>query len=198
MPGLANALLLGGMAYLLGSISFAVFLTRWKTGIDVRTQGSGHAGATNAMRTAGWGVGILVAVLDVGKGFLAVYMARQFGNLHWAPAIAAFMVCVGHCWPIFAGFQGGMGVGCAVGTMLAVWPFGFVLAVGLGALLQLTLRHSARANFFTGLLVAPVWALAGGKGPVVAVAVGAGVVVAYRALSDWRRVYRELWLDRER
>ena len=65
------------LSYVLGSIPFALWITRWKAGIDVRQAGSGHAGATNAMRAAGWWVGILVMALDLGKGFLALQLARS-------------------------------------------------------------------------------------------------------------------------
>jgi glycerol-3-phosphate acyltransferase PlsY len=187
----------GIIAYLLGSIPFALLVTRWKAGIDVRSIGSGHATATNTMRIAGWLPGILVMRLDVAKGYLAVWLALRFGDWSWTPALAASMVVIGHCWPIFARFRGGMGLGCGGGGLIAMWPFGFVLALGLGAALQLIIRHSARANVVTGLLLAPLW-IAFGATPEQWVLAGvAGVIVAYRALSDWNRVYRELWWDRE-
>lgn len=186
-----------GLAYLMGSLSFATWMTRWKTGIDVRSIGSHHATATNTMRAAGWAAGIVVMVLDVAKGFLAAWLALRFGGWSYAPALAAGMVIVGHCWPLFADFRGGMGMGSGSGALLAVWPLGFVLAIGLGAALQLIIRHSARANVVAGLLVAPVWIIFGAEPQIWSVAAVAGLVVAYRALSDWNRVYRELWWDRE-
>jgi glycerol-3-phosphate acyltransferase PlsY len=187
----------GAMAYALGSISFALLVTRWKAGIDVRSVGSGHASGTNTMRAAGWGAGILVAVLDFGKGYLAVWLAQQLGGVGLTTAVAAGAVVIGHCWPIFAGFRGGMGVGSGSGALLAIWPLGFILAVGLGVSLQLIVHHSARANVFTGILLTPLWALFGAPWPQLVTAVAVGLVVSLRALSDWRRVYSELWLDRE-
>lgn len=196
MEDVLRTLLTAGFAYLLGSLSFAVWITRWKTGIDVRTVGSHHATATNTMRTAGWAAGIVVMVLDVAKGFLAVWLALRFGGWRFAPAVAVGLVVVGHCWPMFAGFRGGMGMGSGSGGLLAVWPFGFVLAIGLGAACQLIIRHSARANVVTGLLLSPLWIVFGAHPQAWSVAAVAGLVVAYRALSDWDRVYRELWWDR--
>jgi glycerol-3-phosphate acyltransferase PlsY len=148
------------------------------------------------MRAAGWGPGILVAVLDVGKGYLAALIAQRLGGVGLATAIAAGAVVIGHCWPIFAGFRGGMGVGCGAGALLAIWPLGFILTLGLGVSLQLILHHSARANVLTGILVTPLWVIFGAAWPWLITAAAVGIVVSLRALSDWNRVYTELWLDR--
>jgi glycerol-3-phosphate acyltransferase PlsY len=196
MVELLKVLAMGIVAYSLGSISFSVMITRWKAGIDVRSVGSGHAGATNTMRAAGWIAGILVLVLDIGKGYLAVWLARQWVASPWGMVVAAGMVIVGHCWPIFAGFRGGMGMASGGGALLAIWPLGLVLAVGVGALSQLVVRHSARANVITGVLVMPLWALFGANALTLVAAAVVGVLVALRARSDWYREYRELWWDR--
>ena len=197
MVCLLKALVAGAIGYGLGSIPFAMLITRWKAGIDVRNVGSGHAGATNTMRTAGWGAGILVAALDIAKGYVAVWLAQRLGGSEYMLALAAGMVVIGHCWPLFAAFRGGMGMASGGGALLAIWPLGFALAVGLAVLLQLVIRHSARANFFTGLLLAPLWALFGVSGPLLVITGVVGVIISCRALSDWQRVYKELWLDRE-
>jgi glycerol-3-phosphate acyltransferase PlsY len=186
----------GCLAYVLGSISFALLVTRWKAQIDVRTIGSGHATATNTMRAAGWMAGILVMVLDFTKGFLAVWFAQSVLDSVWGAVFAAGMVVIGHCWPFYVGFRGGMGMASGGGALCAIWPLGFVMAVGLGALLQLTVRHSAKANSLTGILLAPLWALFGVSMDALAAAGIVGFVLAIRAASDWRRVYRELWWDR--
>lgn len=173
-----------------------MLVTRWQNGVDVRAVGSGHAGATNVLRAAGWLPGVLVAVLDLAKGLLAVRLAASWGS--GATALAALAVVAGHCWPLFAGFRGGMGVATTGGILLALWPLGFVVAVGLEAALTLLLRHSARANVICGLAVGPLfWVF--GPSPAAAIpAALAGALVTLRALGDRRRVYSELWLDRER
>ena len=186
----------GIIAYVIGSISFALLVTRWKTQIDVRTIGSGHATATNTMRAAGWMAGILVLVLDFAKGFLVVWFAQSVLDSVWGAVIAAGMVVIGHCWPFYAEFRGGMGMASGGGALCAIWPLGFVMAVGLGALLQLVVRHSARANSLTGLLLAPLWLPFGVPLESLVAAGIVGLVIAIRAVSDWRREYRELWWDR--
>ena len=185
------------IAYLLGSIPFALFVTRMKAGVDVRSLGSGHAGATNTMRAAGWIAGIIVLLADIGKGYLAVWLAVSYGGTVAAPIAAGACVVIGHCGPVFAGFRGGMGMASGGGALLAVWPLGFVLAVGLGAALQLLIKHSARANIVTGLLLMPLWLIFKVDIAQLGVALAVGLVISGRALSDWNRVYRELWFDRE-
>lgn len=184
------------LAYLIGSIPFALLLGRWRVGIDVRDQGSGHAGATNLMRAAGFGYGGVAALLALGKGVLATRLAMSLGP-EWAVPLAAGMAVTGHCWTFLARFRGGMGVATAAGALLAVWPLGLVLAVGLDAFLILILRHAARANVVSGLALAPLFLLFGGSRLSIGVALVVGLVIALRGRVDWNRQYRELWLDRE-
>jgi glycerol-3-phosphate acyltransferase PlsY len=198
MPAVLGALGLTVLAYLLASIPFGVILGRLATGDDIRQHGSGHAGATNVMRQAGWGVAILAAALDVAKAFLGVWLARRLGGSPWVLALAAVAAVAGHCWPIFAGFRGGMGLSAVAGALLALYPFGLLIGLGLALAGTLILRHSARGNLAAGLLIGPLVWWASGSAPIGLAATVAGLVVAIRSLSDWRRVYKELWLDRER
>jgi len=110
------------LAYLLGSLSFSYFIVRWLRGIDVRTVGSGNAGATNVLRTAGKGPAILTLLLDVGKGSLAVGVTR-LADLDpvWVGLAATAVVC-GHVFPVFSGFRGGKGVATAAGALLVLSP----------------------------------------------------------------------------
>ena len=183
-------------AYLFGSLPFAIWVTRWRKGIDIRQAGSYHATATNTLRQAGLGAGILVALLDIAKGFAAVYLARILGNSPWVVPLCAAFAVVGHCWPLFAGFRGGMGLAVSGGALLAVNPLAFLVGVGLLVALVLTLRHSARASVLAGLLVPWVNWVLGMRGVVFWVALAVGLVFALRFLEDWNRQYRELWLDR--
>jgi glycerol-3-phosphate acyltransferase PlsY len=218
-----NALWIGLVAYLIGSLPFAIIVGRLVARVDVRSQGSGHAGATNVMRTAGWGAGILVLVLDLGKGALIMVLSLRFAATSWIWPIAAALGVAGHCWPIWAGFRGGMGMAVGGGMLLLMWPLGFAIGLVVVITCQLIIHHSARANFATGLLLGPVWLLfawltfqlnpacfskvvsVGLEGsilwasaPLAATAAAAGLVIAIRALADWTRVYKELWLDRDR
>jgi len=110
------------LAYGLGSLSFSYWIVRWLKGIDVRTVGSGNAGATNVLRAAGKGPAVLTLLLDVAKGGLAVWVAR-FADLDsaWIGLAATAVVC-GHVFPVFSGFRGGKGVATAIGALLVVSP----------------------------------------------------------------------------
>ncbi|MEA2692894.1 MAG: acyl phosphate:glycerol-3-phosphate acyltransferase [Acidobacteriota bacterium] len=130
-PALDFALVAG--AYLLGSISWSYLLVRLLQGRDIRTVGSGNAGATNAMRAAGKGTGAAVLLLDVGKGAAAIAAARAFGALPAVVGAAAVAVVLGHVYPVFFGFRGGKGVATSAGAMGALAP----LALGLTLLVFL-------------------------------------------------------------
>lgn len=186
------------LAYLSGSLPFSIWITRFVKNVDVRDSGSGHATTTNTIRQAGFGWGALVLLLDITKGFLPTYLAAEFSGEVWVIALTATAAVIGHCWPVFAQFRGGMGLATAGGCILALNPLGFLICLGLLILLVLAVRHSARASVFAGILIAPVLWLFNIRDVTFWVGVGVGVVIAFRFLIDWNRKYRELWLDREK
>ena len=132
-PILLAALLLAAAAaaaYLLGSIDFGVVVSRRVYREDVRSKGSGNAGATNMLRTYGKAAAALTLAGDLGKGVLAVALGRLLFGLctvspEWAVyggyVAAIFAVC-GHLWPVWFGFKGGKGVAVAAGAILATEP----------------------------------------------------------------------------
>ena len=188
----------GILGYLCGSLPFAVWITRLVKGVDVRAAGSGHATTTNTIRQAGLLPGALVFFLDVAKGFAPTWLALHYAPAAWIAALTAALAVVGHCWPLFAGFRGGMGLAPANGGMLAAFPFAIFIAYAMLGLLTLILRHSARASVVTGILIAPLFWLVGLRGPILWIATAVGLVGACRFLIDWNRIYHELWVDREK
>lgn len=127
-------------SYLLGSISFSLLVVRWLEGTDIRSLGSGNAGATNVLRATGKGPAVLVLLLDVAKGALAVWMARALeapGPVVGACAVAAV---AGHVFPVYYGFRGGKGVATATGAMAGLAPVPALGAVVLFVLLVATTR----------------------------------------------------------
>jgi acyl phosphate:glycerol-3-phosphate acyltransferase len=185
-------------AYLVGSLTPSIWITRLVKGVDVRDSGSGHATTTNTIRQIGFGWGILVLVLDIAKGFIPTRLALTYAPVAWIVPLTAAFAVIGHCWPIFANFRGGMGLATAGGAILAVSWLGFVLGLGLLILLTLIIRHSARASVAMGILLAPVLYFLGLRGEVIWIAIAIGMVISIRFLIDWNRQYRELWLDREK
>ena len=120
-------------AYLLGSVVGSLVVGRVRGGVDIRTQGSGNAGATNAVRTQGWRFAIWVIVIDVAKGWLAAAVLPRLvlpGVAPAAPALAvwlaaacAFAAIVGHVFPMWHGFRGGKGVATLVGAYAGLEAF---------------------------------------------------------------------------
>jgi glycerol-3-phosphate acyltransferase PlsY len=193
-----TSILLPLLGYLAGSLPFSIWITRLAKGVDVRDAGSGHATTTNTIRQAGFGWGALVLLLDIAKGLLPTYLAVKFSGELWVIAATAALAVVGHCWPIFAQFRGGMGLATFGGAILALNPLAFLICLASLILFVLIIRHSARATVFAGVAMAPILWVFNIRDVVFWVAVLGGLVIALRFLIDWNRKYRELWLDREK
>lgn len=195
-------ILLPILGYLSGSLPFSIWVTRYARNVDVRDAGSGHATTTNTIRQAGFGWGALVLILDIAKGFLPTYLALLFVGWDEIPSymvpVTAALAVVGHCWPVFAQFRGGMGLATFGGSLLAVNWLAFMIGLGLLIALLLITRHGARASVFTGILIAPAFWVFSLRGTEFWIAIAGGIVIALRFTIDWNRKYRELWLDREK
>src|ERR1051325_5508592 len=126
-----NALLVVAVAYLLGAIPFGYLLVKWKTGGDVRAGGSGNIGATNVLRTTGRAAGFATLLLDIGKGFLAVWLAGRWtaNDPAWM-SVAAVAVMAGHAYPVFLRFHGGKAVASFVGAFLCLTPLAWAAEGG--------------------------------------------------------------------
>lgn len=186
------------LAYLSGSLPFAIWITRWTNGTDIRESGSGHMTTTNTIRQAGWVAGILVFLLDTAKGFLPVYLAIYLGFPDWSIALTAVFAVIGHCWPVFAQFRGGRGLAVTGGSLLAASLAGFLVSVAVLIFFVLVTRHAARGSLFAALILPFVLWVVGLRGTVIWISIPVGLVVAGRFAIDWQRKYRELWLDREK
>ena len=144
-------------AYLLGSISFGILMSRAFGLPDPRTVGSGNPGATNVLRSGKKAAAALTLLGDALKGWLAVWLAMHYDLLMWQVCAVALAVFIGHLYPIYYGFKGGKGVATALGVMLAV-----SLWLGLAALLTWLLvavifRYSSLAAILAAAL-APIYA----------------------------------------
>jgi acyl phosphate:glycerol-3-phosphate acyltransferase len=138
MSPLAVRILFAAGAYLLGSFPTGYLFFRRSERRDIRGFGSGATGATNVLRLKGWRLALPVALIDMAKGFLPAVLAARFFPGPAFPALCASLAVIGHCFPLYIGFQGGKGVATAAGAMLALAPLQaagalwvFVMAVGL-------------------------------------------------------------------
>ncbi len=121
-------------AYLIGSLSFAVIVSKFYGMDDPRTYGSGNPGATNVLRSGKKKAAALTLLGDALKGWLAVCLALwlqdALGLSHTTIALVAVAALVGHMWPVFFGFKGGKGVATAAGVLLALsWPLALLTAL---------------------------------------------------------------------
>lgn len=185
----ATAALLVGVAYLLGSLSFAVLLVRRATGKDIRTEGSGNAGATNVLRSHGKALALAVAALDVGKGAAAVLLVRLATADSRYAAAAGFAAVLGHVFPVFYGFRGGKGVATAVGAFLALAPLATLVCVGVFVAVIALTRYVSVGSMIAIVLLPPV---AGGlfhaSPPIVAAAAATAILVVLKHRENLKRL----------
>ena len=124
------------LAYFIGNISPSIILGKL-AGVDIKKEGSGNAGTTNALRVLGKKAAVITLLIDVFKGVFAVFIGMHFGN-YTIGTVCALAVFCGHIWPCLYNFKGGKGVATAFGAIMAVnWCLGVlalgVVAVGLAA-----------------------------------------------------------------
>jgi len=133
------------IGYALGSISFSVIFSKKIAGFDLREKGSGNAGSTNALRTAGKKVAALTLVCDILKGIVAILLSILIGNIFKYEnvavlvQIAAVAAIIGHTFPVFFGFKGGKGVATSLGVLLLVnWKIGLICLIFALVLMAIT------------------------------------------------------------
>jgi acyl phosphate:glycerol-3-phosphate acyltransferase len=183
-------LLAAAIAYVLGAIPFGYLLVKMSTGADVRTGGSGNIGATNVMRTTGRAAGIGTLLLDIGKGYLAVWIAGYLSDRNvMTMCVATLAVMAGHAYPIFLGFKGGKAVASFVGAFLRLTP------VALGAVLVVFVVVVAWTRFISMASVVSaatfplaVWLMHKDVTMLVTAAI-AGIFIIYKHSSNIRRLH---------
>jgi acyl phosphate:glycerol-3-phosphate acyltransferase len=178
------------IAYLLGAIPFGYLLTRFTTGKDVRTEGSGNIGATNVLRAAGRGAGLATLILDMAKGFAAVWIAGWLtdGSSGWM-ADAALAVMVGHAFPIFLGFKGGKAVATFFGAFLYLTPIPALAALIVFVITVTVTRYiSAGSILASATFPLGVWLIQHATLNEVVAAVIAAAIVVYRHKDNMKRM----------
>ena len=142
---MAAYIIVGIVAYLIGSINFSVIISKKMAGFDVREKGSGNAGATNMLRSVGKKAAALTLLCDALKGVIAILFAVIVGKIAknsdkaLLVQIAGILVVVGHTFPIFFGFKGGKGVATSLGVLLMTnWQIGLICLVFALVLMVLT------------------------------------------------------------
>ena len=182
-------------AYLLGSISFSVVIVKLIQGLDVRTVGSGNAGATNVLRAAGRKAGAAVLALDITKGVTAVVVPRVLDAPPSVVGSAAVAVVLGHVYPVFFGFRGGKGVATSAGALGALAPVAMALGLVLFAAVVTWKRYVSVGSMITAAAF-PLLAWAGHRlgwsdygGPwLLGSAAAIALLILIRHASNLRRL----------
>ncbi len=185
------------IAYLLGSIPTAIIVGKSFFGIDIRTVGSGNAGATNTIRTFGLKVGIPVLLFDILKGFLAVKLSIFLNS----PALSENLVeiykivlgtaaVLGHVFPVFASFRGGKGVATLVGVLIAIYPLSFLIILGCFILIMILSRIVSLSSIICSILFPfiEILILHETRLPLIMLAIGVAVFIPYTHRENIKRL----------
>ena len=180
------------VAYLIGSLSFAVIISRLMGLSDPRTYGSGNPGATNVLRSGNKVAAVLTLVFDALKGYVPVLLVAIYGGRYGlgegTAALVGLAAFLGHLWPVFFRFQGGKGVATAAGALLAINPM-------LGAATLLTwlivaafFRYSSLASIVSAVFAPFYQALIWGPEPMLVALVGMSLLLVWRHEPNIRKL----------
>ena len=196
MPDTANptiviALLIA--AYLVGSVPFAVVVSKIFGLADPRSYGSGNPGATNVLRSGNKAAAALTLAGDAAKGWLAVWFAARIGASPLVVALVALAVFLGHLYPLFLGFKGGKGVATALGVLLAIQPWLGVATALTWLIIAAFMRYSSLAAIVAAVF-APCFYLLGGvlvwqaQRPIAVAIVAIALTLVYRHRANIGRL----------
>ena len=177
-------------AFLCGSVPFGLLLVKVAGKGDVREHGSGNIGATNVSRVGGKALGLLTLLLDIAKGFLPVFVAKQLGWGETALSLLALSAVLGHVFTPWLKFQGGKGVATALGGALA-FRAGMVLpALGVFIVLLLVFRYVSLGSVLSAVALPLVLAWRGGPPPVLILWAALSLLVVIKHHENIRRLLK--------
>jgi glycerol-3-phosphate acyltransferase PlsY len=185
-----SAALLILAAYLLGSLSGSLLLGKLR-GVDIRTQGSGNAGGTNAFRTQGLKFALGVVVIDIGKGALAAWLGLRFAeapDAAWLAYATAFAAVVGHVWPLWHGFRGGKGAATVIGATLVLWPSAVPVLLAVWIAVLVLTGYVGLGTVLAGLALATLATITHAAMPRLAFTLAAAALLAWTHRSNLARL----------
>ena len=196
------------LGYIIGSIPFGLLIVKSKTGKDIRTIESGRTGGTNAVRAAGFGAGLLTAILDILKGAASVWLAQTLlpenDLIHVLAPLAAIL---GHNYSLFlinrdengkVRFHGGAGGAPALGGAMGLWLPIFPIVLAAGAFLWFTLGIASVTTLAIGLVVTVVFAIYSGLGLLEPVNIWYGILAELLLMWALRPNIKKLLAGQER
>lgn len=184
-----------GLAYLLGSIPVGWLIANIFYHKDIRQEGSGNIGATNALRIFGTKIGILVLLLDMMKGVMAVLIAKQvISGAHPLVSIAGLVAILGHIFPVWLKFRGGKGVATAAGVFAALAPLGLLIGLLSFILVVWRTRYVSLGSIIAAMVfgVSTFWMELSKPMPDVALMILVGFIVTMIILKHKSNIQRLL------
>ena len=179
-------------AYLVGSLSFAVIVSRAMGLSDPRSYGSGNPGATNVLRSGNSTAAVLTLLLDALKGFVPVLLADRFGPSfglgEGTVALVALAAFVGHLWPVFFRFEGGKGVATAAGVLLALNPWLGLATLATWIIIAAFFRYSSLASIVAAVFAPFYQLLIWGGGPAAVAITVMGLLLVWRHTGNIRKL----------
>lgn len=179
-------------AYGLGSVPAGWLVVKWLRGVDLRQQGSGSTGATNVLRVVGRWPALAVLLVDVGKGTVAILLAKGWGATPWQQLAVGLCALAGHSWPLWLGFRGGKAVATGLGVVLGLAPAVALACLGSFLLVLASVRMVSVASLTAGglLPMLMVWGKAGSDArlPYTLLAMAATVLVVWRHRGNIKRI----------
>ena len=196
------------LGYILGSIPFGLIIVKLKTGKDIRTVESGRTGGTNAVRAAGFGAGLLTAILDILKGAVAVWIAQALSpENHIIHVLAPVAAILGHNYSLFLierdangklRFRGGAGGAPALGGAMGLWWPMFPIVFSAGVLVWFTVGIASVTTMIIGLVVTIVFAVRASQGLQDPIDIWYGVIAEILLLWALRPNIQKLLSGNER
>jgi glycerol-3-phosphate acyltransferase PlsY len=175
------------LAYLIGSVPFALLLSRRWGARDLRRIGSGNLGAANVLRASGVTAGVLVAVLDILKGAVSVMLAQRLGGDTVGPAAAGLAAIVGHVYPVWLRFRGGKGVATACGVFSMLTPMAVPPTLAIFIATVWVTKYISLGSVAASISLPVIAYISAAPPSVVAAAGGASALIVLRHRTNlWR------------
>ena len=181
-------------AYLIGSLSFAVIISRLMGLKDPRSYGSGNPGATNVLRSGNKAAALLTLLFDALKGVVPVLLIKQYGPAHGlgegTAALAGLAAFLGHLWPVFFRFQGGKGVATAAGVLLALNPWLGIATLASWLIIAAFFRYSSLASIVAAVFAPFYQLLIWGGGPMALTVALMGLLLIWRHSANIEKLLK--------
>jgi glycerol-3-phosphate acyltransferase PlsY len=197
-------LLKGALSYLLGSVMGSLLIAHLTGGVDIRTLGSGNAGATNALRTQGKKVGLAVLLIDGAKGWLATAVIAPWHGASlgaWSASLCGIAVMLGHVYPLWYGFRGGKGVATLLGAVLGIKAALLLPMILAWLAVVIAFGYVSLGSIIAAVALVVTIALTSGSAPLLVFAALSALLILYTHRGNIARIRagtesraRRLWL----